>query len=92
MHREDDLITALVLAEGAGGQLSEDELVAMIFLLMVAGHETTVNRIGNGTFALLENPDQINRLRDNPALIEAAVEELLRYNGPLETATFGERR
>jgi cytochrome P450 len=84
---EDDLVTALVRAEEAGDQLSEDELVAMIFLLLVGGHETTVNLIGNGTLALLENPDQINRLRDNPALIKAAVEELLRYNGPLETAT-----
>jgi cytochrome P450 len=84
---EDDLVTALVRAEEAGDQLSEDELVAMIFLLLVAGHETAVNLIGNGTLALLENPDQRNRLRDNPALIKAAVEELLRYNGPLETAT-----
>jgi cytochrome P450 PksS len=83
----DDLVTALVRAEEAGDQLSEDELVAMIFLLLVAGHETTVNLIGNGTLALLENPDQINGLRDNPALIKAAVEELLRYNGPLEMAT-----
>ena len=65
--------------------MSEDELVAMIFLLLVAGHETTVNLIGNRTLALLENPDQMNRLRDDPALIKAAVEELLRYNGPLET-------
>ncbi len=84
---EDDLVTALVRAEEAGDQLSEDELVAMIFLLLVAGHETTVNLIGNGMLALLENPDQISRLRDQPALIKAAVEELLRYNGPLETAT-----
>jgi cytochrome P450 PksS len=84
---EDDLVTALVRAEEAGDQLSEDDLVAMIFLLLVAGHETTVNLIGNGTLALLENPDQMNRLRDDPALIKAAVEELLRYNGPLETAT-----
>src|ERR1700736_374299 len=87
VHAEDDLVTALVRAEEAGDQLSEDELVAMIFLLLVAGHETTVNLIGNGTLALLKNPDQMNRLRDHPALIKAAVEELLRYNGPLETAT-----
>ena len=84
---EDDLVTALVRAEEAGDQLSEDELVAMIFLLLVAGHETTVNLIGNGMLALLENPDQISRLRNKPDLIKAAVEELLRYNGPLETAT-----
>ena len=84
---KDDLVTALVQAEEAGDQLSEDELVAMIFLLLVAGHETTVNLIGNGMLALLENPDQMNKLRDDPALIKTAVEELLRYNGPLETAT-----
>jgi len=84
---EDDLVTALVRAEEAGDQLSEDELVAMIFLLLVAGHETTVNLIGNGVLALLENPDQMRKLRDNPALVKTAVEELLRYNGPLETAT-----
>jgi cytochrome P450 len=84
---KDDLVTALVQAEEAGDQLSEDELVAMIFLLLVAGHETTVNLIGNGMLALLENPDQMSKLRDNPASIKTAVEELLRYNGPLETAT-----
>jgi cytochrome P450 PksS len=84
---EDDLVTALVRAEEAGDQLSEDELVAMISLLLVAGHETTVNLIGNGVLALLENRDQMGRLRDNPVLIKVAVEELLRYNGPLETAT-----
>ena len=84
---KDDLVTALVQAEEAGDQLSEDELVAMIFLLLVAGHETTVNLIGNGMLTLLENPDQMSALRDNPVLIKTAVEELLRYNGPLETAT-----
>jgi len=67
--------------------LSEDELLAMIVLLLVAGHETTVNLIGNGVLALLENPDQLNRLRNDPMLIKSSVEELLRYNGPLETAT-----
>jgi cytochrome P450 PksS len=67
--------------------LSEDELVAMVFLLLVAGHETTVNLIGNGTLALLLNPNQMNLLREDPALIKPAVEELLRYDCPLETAT-----
>ena len=86
-HPEDDLVTALARTEEAGTQLSEDELVAMIFLLLVAGHETTVNLIGNGVMTLLENPDQLARLRDDPSLIKSAVEELLRYNGPLETAT-----
>ena len=75
---------------GRGGRatrLSEDELVAMVFLLLVAGHETTVNLIGNGVLALLEHPDQMDRLRADPALIKPAVEELLRYASPLETAT-----
>ena len=67
--------------------MSEDELLAMVVLLLIAGHETTVNLIGNGTLALLENPDQLDRLRNDPALIKSAVEELLRYTGPLETAT-----
>jgi cytochrome P450 PksS len=82
-----DLLSALVAAEEVGEQLSEDELVAMIFLLLVAGHETTVNLIGNGMLALLEHSDQMEKLRDAPALIGTAVEELLRYDSPLETAT-----
>lgn len=84
---EDDLITALVRAEEAGDHLTEDELLAMVVLLLIAGHETTVNLIGNGTLTLLENPDQLDRLRNDPTLTKAAVEELLRYTGPLETAT-----
>jgi cytochrome P450 PksS len=83
----DDLITALVQAEEAGDQLSEDELAAMIFLLLVAGHETTVNLIGNGTLALLRYPEQLAKLRDEPGLIRSAVEELLRYDSPVMTAT-----
>jgi cytochrome P450 len=84
---KDDLISALVLAEEAGDRLSEDELLAMVFLLLVAGHETTVNLIGNGTLALLQNPDQLQKLRDDPSLIKPAIEELLRYEGPVETST-----
>jgi cytochrome P450 PksS len=83
----DDLLGALVQTEEAGEQLSEDELLAMVFLLLVAGHETTVNLIGNGTLALLEHPRQMERLRNDPALIGPAVEELLRYYSPVETAT-----
>ena len=83
----DDLVTALVQAEEAGQRLSEDELVAMVFLLLIAGHETTVNLIGNGTLALLKHPDQMRRLRDDPGIIKPAVEELLRFDSPLETAT-----
>jgi cytochrome P450 len=82
-----DLVSALIRAEEAGDKMSEDELVAMVFLLLVAGHETTVNLIGNGMLALLEHPDQLDRLRNDPALIKPAVEELLRYANPVETAT-----
>jgi cytochrome P450 PksS len=84
---KDDLITALVEAREAGDQFSEDELLGMISLLLIAGHETTVNLIGNGVLSLIEHPDQMDRLQDAPALIKPAVEELLRFNGPLETAT-----
>jgi cytochrome P450 PksS len=83
----DDLVSALVQAEEAGEQLSEDEMLSMVFLLLVAGHETTVNLIGNGILALLEHPDQLDLLRRDPTLIRPAVEELLRYAAPVETAT-----
>jgi cytochrome P450 PksS len=83
----DDLISALIQAEEAGQQLSEDELVAMVVLLLIAGHETTVNLIGNGTLALLQHPEQWEQLRNDPALIRSAVEELLRFASPVETAT-----
>lgn len=83
----DDLVSSLVQVEEAGEQLSEDELVSMVFLLLIAGHETTVNLIGNGMLALLGNPAEMTRLREDPTLIKSAVEELLRYDSPLETAT-----
>jgi cytochrome P450 len=83
----EDLISALVRAEEAGDKLSESELLGMVFLLLVAGHETTVNLIGNGVLALLQHPDQLEKLRDDPSLIKPAVEELLRYDGPVETST-----
>jgi cytochrome P450 PksS len=82
-----DLVTALVEAEEAGDRLDEDELVSTVFLLLVAGHETTVNLIGNGMLALLTHPEELQRLRDVPALIAPAVEELLRFDGPVETST-----
>ncbi len=84
---QDDLLTALLQAEEAGDQLSEQELVSMVMLLLVAGFETTVNLIGNGTLSLLRNPEQRERLQAEPALIKTAVEELLRYEGPLEMTT-----
>lgn len=83
----DDLVSALIQAEEAGDTLSEDELLAMIFLLLTAGHETTVNLIGSGTLALLQHPDQLERLREDPALIKPAIEELLRFTSPVELAT-----
>jgi cytochrome P450 len=83
----DDLVSALVQAEEAGDKLSEDELLGMVFLLLVAGHETTVNLIGNGVLALLQHPEQLQKLKDDPSLIKPAVEELLRYDGPVETST-----
>lgn len=83
----DDLISALAQAEEAGQRLSEDELLAMIVLLLVAGHETTVNLIGSGTLALLEHPEQLRRLRQAPGLMPSAVEELLRFTSPVEMAT-----
>lgn len=83
----DDLISALVQAEEAGERLREDELVAMVFLLVVAGHETTVNLIGNGALALMQFPWQLEGLRDEPALDASAVEELLRFYSPVEVST-----
>jgi cytochrome P450 PksS len=83
----DDMLSALVLAEEAGDRLNEEELLAMVMLLLVAGHETTVNLIGNGTLALLEHPDQKERLQNDPTLIKPAIEELLRFSSPVELAT-----
>jgi cytochrome P450 len=83
----DDLISALITAKEASESLSDDELLSMILLLIVAGHETTVNLIASGMLALFEHPDQLERLRNNPASIKPAVEELLRFTSPVETAT-----
>lgn len=82
---QDDLISALVAAHEADDKLDHQELLCMIFLLLAAGHETTVNLIGTGTFNLLRSPDQLRKLRENPALIKSAVEEMLRYDGSAET-------
>jgi cytochrome P450 len=84
---QDDIISALVQAEEDGDKLDHMELLSMLFLLLVAGHETTVNLIGNGTLALLQNRDQFDKLRANPELIRSAVEEMLRYNGPVDMTT-----
>jgi cytochrome P450 len=84
----DDLLSALITARDDADGLTEAELVSMIFLLLVAGHETTVNLIASGLLALLLSPGQLVRLRAEPALIGGAVEELLRYVNPVSNATF----
>lgn len=84
----DDLITALVQAEDEGAQLDGDELVGMIALLLTAGHETTTNLIANGMLALMHDGAQSERIRIDPDVHDSAVEELLRYCGPVNTSTF----
>lgn len=81
---QDDLITALALVEESGDQLTEDELISTCVLLLNAGHEATVNVIGNGMLALFRNPDQMQILRQNPDLIPSAIEEMMRYDTPLQ--------
>lgn len=82
-----DLISQLVIAEESGQQLTEQELLGVVSLLIIAGHETTVNLIGNGILALLEHPEQRQLLINQPELIHNAIEEMLRYNGPVEFST-----
>lgn len=81
---QDDLITALATVEEQGEMLTEDELVSTCVLLLNAGHEATVNVIGNGLLALLRHPDALARLQADPSLIPAAVEEMIRYDTPLQ--------
>ncbi len=79
-----DLLSGLIAAEEAGDKLNEVELLATCILLLIAGHETTVNLIGNGTLALLRHRDQLQRLQRDPGLIAGAIEELLRFDGPVQ--------
>ena len=80
----EDVVSALLAAEAEGDRLDMAELMAFVVLLYVAGHETTVNLIGNGVLALLNHPDQLAAWRDDPALDSVAVDELLRYDGPVQ--------
>ncbi|SBW24317.1 cytochrome P450 [Candidatus Protofrankia californiensis] len=84
---QDDLISALAAVEAAGDRLTAHEMLATLVVLVVAGHETTVNLVGNGVLALLRNPGQFALLRDNPDLAAPAVDELLRYDAPSQLTT-----
>ncbi|MCA1218402.1 cytochrome P450 family protein [Streptomyces sp. 8L] len=84
----DDMFSALVEASEGGDRLTRSELVAMVFLLVVAGHDTTLSMIGNAVHSLLRNQEQLARLRSDPTLLPGAVEELLRFEGPVALATF----
>ena len=81
---QDDMITALLNAENEGDRLTHEELLGTLVLLLVAGNETTRNLIGNGMRALLKHPDQLRKLRGNPDLLDSAINELLRYDSPVQ--------
>ena len=82
---QDDIVSALAQAEEEGDRLTEREMLNMLRLLLIAGNETTTNLIGNGVLALLRHPDELRRLREEPDLIPAAVDELLRFDSPVQT-------
>lgn len=84
---QDDLISSLIAAESAEGKINEKELISTCILLLVAGHETTVNLIGNGTLALLRHPDQWNALVEDLSVAQNATEEVLRYDSPVQITT-----
>ena len=81
----DDIASALIEARDEGGRLSERKTLNMLRLLVIAGNETTANLIGNGMLALLRHPGELRRLRDDPGLIPSAVDELLRFDSPVQT-------
>lgn len=83
---QNDLISALVGVVEEGQRLTQEELIANVTILLSAGHETTSNLIGNGLLALLRNPDQMQKLRDHPKLVPSAVEEMMRYDNPVQIA------
>jgi cytochrome P450 len=84
---DDDLLTALIAARDEQQRLDEEELIAMAFLLLIAGYITTVNLVGNGMVALLTHPEQLELLRADPELLPTAIEEFLRYDGPVNPGT-----
>jgi cytochrome P450 len=84
---QDDLLTGLIQAEEEGQRLNEQELISTVFLLLFAGNETTTNLIGNGILNLLRHPEELERLREHPELMRAAIEELLRFDGPVQLTT-----
>ncbi|MCK9876798.1 cytochrome P450 [Frankia sp. Ag45/Mut15] len=88
----DDLISQLAIVEEAGDRLTADELFGTCVTLLIAGHETTVNLVGNGMLALLRHPDQLALLRANPDLVAPAVEEMLRYDSPIHMNTRAAKR
>jgi cytochrome P450 len=85
---DDGLLSALIAVRDDNDRLTDDELISMVYLLLIAGHETTVNLIGNGALLLLAEPERWARLAAEPQLVPAAVEEFLRYEGPVQTSTF----
>jgi cytochrome P450 len=87
-HGGDDLLAGLIQVSEEGDRLSAEELTSMVFLLLIAGHETTVNLIGNGAWLLLRDRERWERLRADRALLPTAIEEFLRFEGPVETSTF----
>jgi cytochrome P450 len=84
---DDALLSSLIQASDAGEGLTSDELSSLVFLLLLAGHETTVNLIGNAAYVLLQRPEWAARLREDPELVPAAIEEILRYESPVKTST-----
>jgi unspecific monooxygenase len=83
-HLGDDLLSGLISANTEGSALSHGELISTCILLLVAGHETTVHLISGGALALIDNPDQLERFRNEPELTKSAVEEMLRYVSPVQ--------
>lgn len=86
VNPQDDLLSAMVLAEENGDTMNEEEIVSMASLLLVAGHETTVNLLGNGLALLLRFPDEMTALQQNPELVKTAIEEFLRFDAPVHVA------